>query len=333
MSDFGAEVIKVEPRSAIPIAISLPFRRCPSRLNYLWLLDGRNKKSVSLDLTTDEGRDILLKLVATADVFITNYQPSILRKLRLNYEDIAAVNPRVIYASATGYGERGAETESPGFDMTAYWARSGLMDAVHNEDAEPAPSTCGMGDHPSAMSLLSAILLALYNRLSTGKGTKVSTSLAANGAWSNACLIQSVLCGAEPYAKPSRAEAINPMVNHYRTRDGKRFIFCQIQPEKDWGNLCRALDRPELISDPELCQPGGPQRAPRRAGGHHRRGHRQPRPGRVESDLRRTRDRLGARANHRRSGPRPAVGRHRRAGRSRSSPVRQAQNRQQPAGC
>jgi formyl-CoA transferase len=106
-----------------------------------------------------------------------------------------------------------------------------------------------MGDHPSSLALFGAIMLALYERQRTGKGTKVSTSLAANGAWANACLIQSVFCGAERYPRPNRATAVNPMVNHYLTRDGKRFVFCLIQPERDWPNLCRAIARSELIAD------------------------------------------------------------------------------------
>ncbi len=175
------------------------------------------------------------------------------RKLRLTYEDLAPLNDRLIYASATGYGEQGDDVEEPSFDMTAYWARSGLMDAVHNADAEPTLSVAGMGDHPSSMALFCGIMLALYQRERTGRGTKVSTSLMANGVWANGCLIQAALCNAMPYDQSTRVAPINPLVNHYVTRDGKRFIFCLIQVDQDWPNLCRAIGHPELIADPRFA--------------------------------------------------------------------------------
>ncbi|MEW6209646.1 MAG: CoA transferase, partial [Acidobacteriota bacterium] len=220
-----------------------------SEVNYCWLLDGRNKKSIALNLASESGREVLLKLIGTADVFITNYQPSVLDKLRLNYEDVKPLNERLIYAHATGYGEAGEEIEKPGFDMTALWARSGLMDAVYDAEGQPALSVAGMGDHPSAMTLFSGIMLALYQRERTGRGAKVSNSLMANGAWANSCLIQAALCQATPYERGTRSRAFNPMVNHYTSRDGKRFICCMIQPEKDWPALCRATGLSELIAD------------------------------------------------------------------------------------
>ncbi len=257
MSDFGAEVIKVErPKVGDPYRYLSFIPPMPkSELNYCWLLDGRNKKSIALDLASEAGREILLQLIASADVFLTNYQPSILRKLRLTYAEIAPLNERLIYAAATGYGEQGDEAEAPGFDQTAYWARSGLMDAMHNGDAEPTLSVCAMGDHPSSMTLFGGIMLALYGRERTGKGTKVMTSLMANGAWANSCLIQAALCGAMFYDRPVRTAAFNPMVNHYVTRDGKRFMFCLIQPDKDWPNLCRAIGHPALGADPRFATP------------------------------------------------------------------------------
>lgn len=254
MSDFGAEIIKVErPKVGDPYRYLSYVPPMPkSEMNYCWLLDGRNKLSIALDVTNEEGRGILLELIASSDVLVTNYQPSILRKLRLTYEDLQPVNERLIYASATGYGEAGEEVEAPGFDMTAYWARSGLMDSVHNADAEPTLSVCAMGDHPSAMTLFGGVMLALYQRERTGKGAKVSTSLAANGAWANSCMIQAAICDAVPYERPTRASAFNPLVNHYVTRDGRRFIFCLIQADKDWPNLCRAIGQPALIDDPRF---------------------------------------------------------------------------------
>src|SRR5712691_11646255 len=139
MADFGAEVIKIErppygdPYRYLSLLPGMP----ASEHLFCWILDGRNKKSVALNLEEDSARDALLKLVATADVFITNYQPALVRKFRLAYEELRRVNARLIYAQVTGFGERGDEAEKPAYDQTAYWAHSGLMFTMHNADAEP----------------------------------------------------------------------------------------------------------------------------------------------------------------------------------------------------
>ncbi len=257
MSDFGAEVIKVEPPG-----VGDPYRylhRIPpmpaSPIDYCWLLDGRNKRSVVLNLKHEAGREALLRLAETADVLVTNYHPSVLSNLRLTYDDLRARCPRLIFAHATGYGERGEEVEKPGYDMTAWWARSGMMDSVRPGDNDPALSLAGMGDHPSSLALFAGIMLGLYRRQTTGLGTKVSTSLIANGAWSNSCLIQAELCGAERYERRQRTDAHNPLVNYYATADGRRFILCCIQAEKDWPALCRAVEKPEWTADPAFGTP------------------------------------------------------------------------------
>jgi len=257
MSDFGAEVIKIErpphgdPYRYLSLVPGLPL----SPLPYCWILDGRNKKSVALDLNDHAARQALLAIVSISDVFITNYQPPLVRKFRVSYEDLAVHNPRLIYAHLTGYGETGADANQPGYDMTAYWARSGLMNTMHNADAEPALSPAGFGDHPTAMALFSGILLGLYRRAMTGQGMNVTTSLAANGAWANACSIQAALVDAEFVPKSTRATTVNPIVNHYVTRDRQRFITCCLDPKKDWPNLCRALGHQELIDDPRFRTP------------------------------------------------------------------------------
>lgn len=250
MSDFGAEIIKVEPPGGDPyrnLYLLPPLPACER--NYCFMLDGRNKKSIVIDLRQEAGREILIRLVRTADVFLTNYHASVLNKLRISYEDLAPENPRLIYAHATGYGEVGDEIEKPGFDMTAYWARSGLMDTVRDGDDEPSLAPAGMGDHPASIALFSAILLGLYDRMRTGRGTKVSTSLMANGAWANSVNIQAVLCGGDSYRPRPRAEACSALVNHYKTRDGKRFILCCINTARDWPALCRAVGRTDLLTD------------------------------------------------------------------------------------
>ena len=129
---------------------------------------------------------MLHRLAAEADVFITNFPPAVRARLGLTYATLAPLNERLIYASFTGYGEKGEEANKPGFDSNAYWARSGLMDLVRADtNIAPARSVAGMGDHPCAMALYGAIVTALYKRERTGKGSHVSSNLMANGIWAN----------------------------------------------------------------------------------------------------------------------------------------------------
>jgi crotonobetainyl-CoA:carnitine CoA-transferase CaiB-like acyl-CoA transferase len=183
MSDFGADVIKIERPPdgdlwrTFPSIAGYP----KSELSYSWILTSRNKRSIALDLSRDAGRAALLRLVAGADVFVTNYQPSLLQKVRIAWEDLRAVNSRLIYASITGYGERGEDADAPAYDGLAYWARSGLMRSVTGADGTPAGARPAMGDHPTAITLFAAIMVGLYRRERTGLGSKVSTSLMAAG--------------------------------------------------------------------------------------------------------------------------------------------------------
>jgi crotonobetainyl-CoA:carnitine CoA-transferase CaiB-like acyl-CoA transferase len=255
LSDFGAEVIKIErPPYGDPYRYLGQVPGMPvSDQNYCWILDARNKKSIALNLSDEEARQVLLKLVATADIFITNYQPQSLRKFKLTYEDLSPLNDRLIHASITGYGEHGDDAEKPGYDATAYWARSGLMHQMHNGDADPVQSPAGFGDHPTSVTLFASIMMALYQRQITGRGSKVFTSLMANGIWSYGCSVQAALCGAHFVPKWTRKDAICPLVNHYVARDGRRMFFCLLDPVRDWRHLCQALEFEELHDDPRFA--------------------------------------------------------------------------------
>jgi formyl-CoA transferase len=257
LADFGAEVIKIErpphgdPYRYLSLVPGMPL----SEHLFCWMLDGRSRKSVALNLEDQAARAVLLKMVERADVFITNYQPALVEKFRVGYDDLRTLNPRLIYAYVTGYGETGDDMHEPGYDQTAYWARSGLMWTMHNADAEPCRAPTGFGDHPTAMTLFAAIMLGLYRRTVSGEGSKVSTSLMANGAWSNANMIQAALLGAKFLPRTKRTTGANPLVSHYVTRDQKRFLTCCLAPQKDWPNLCRALGREELIEDERFRTP------------------------------------------------------------------------------
>jgi crotonobetainyl-CoA:carnitine CoA-transferase CaiB-like acyl-CoA transferase len=255
MSDFGAEVIKIEPPGA-----GDPYRRraTPSigpRLtsNPGFELDGRNKKSLALDLRRPAGQAVLRRLVAQADVFITNYPPPVRRRLAIAYDDLAPLNERLIYASFSGYGETGPEADKPGFDATAWWARTGLMHLVRaGEETPPARSLPGMGDHPSAMATYGAIVTALYQRERTGKGAYVASSLLANGLWANGCSVQAALCGEKVVPQPPREHGVNALRVHYRCRDGRWILLSIAADEWRWEKFkaCLAVS---ALDDPRFA--------------------------------------------------------------------------------
>jgi crotonobetainyl-CoA:carnitine CoA-transferase CaiB-like acyl-CoA transferase len=256
LSDFGARVIKIEPPGHGDAYRNLfRLRGTPEDVDYFWALDSRNKESLALDLRRPEARAVLETLVKKADVFITNLPFPSRERMGLRAQDLMPLNNRLIYASLSPYGERGPERNRTGFDSTAWWARSGLMDMVRpSAGAEPALSMPGMGDHPTAMAVYGAIVTALYKRQLTGQGSEVTTSLLANGLWSNSCQVQAVLCGYELMGRPERGGrgALNEM---YRTADDRHFIISSTNPARDWPLLATAMGRADLLEDPRFATP------------------------------------------------------------------------------
>ena len=255
MADFGAEVIKVEPPGGGDIhRLGHQVPGMPaSEIPYAFQVENRNKKSMVLDLKEKEGLQILRELVRGADVFLTNYRATALKKLCITYEDLRDLNPRLIYAYASGYGEEGPEAGNPGYDAVSYWARSGIEPHIFPLDGWPGPFPYGSGDRPTGMNLLTAILMALISRSRTGKGTKVSTSLLASGAWANGTMIQARLCGAAFNEKVPRSKAFNFTYLHYLTKDGRPFKLNIHDYQKGWEPFCRAMGRPDLIDDPRFA--------------------------------------------------------------------------------
>ena len=253
LADFGAEVIKIEPPEAgdgyrnFALMESTP----TSDVNYTWQMDNRNKRSLALNLKTEEGRKLLRQLVAESDVYVTNTPHPMRRAWGLTYEDLAALNPKLIYASLTAYGELGPERDREGFDLVAYWARSGLMDLVRAPGADPAPALPGMGDHPTAVSLYAAILTALFKRQQTGEGSHVHTSLLANGMWSASCIAQGVFAKAD-------FTLYHHLSSHLFTRllyeaaDGRWLQFSMVRTDEEVDMLFTAIERPDLLLDPRF---------------------------------------------------------------------------------
>ncbi|MGD0191312.1 MAG: CoA transferase [Rhizomicrobium sp.] len=257
LSDFGARVIKIEPPGAgdsYRQMMNLPGIP-PADRDYFWLLDNRNKESLALDLKHGSARAVLETLCRKADVFITNFPGPIRERLKLRYDDLAALNERLIYASLTPYGEEGDEKDRTGYDATAWWARSGLMDSVRaTPDTEPGLSVPGMGDHPTAVALYAGIVSALYRREKTGRGGAVSTSLLANGLWSNGCWMQAVMCDADFTVRLRRGQR-SPLTELYRCKDGRWFMLAMVNSAREWPLLCKALGREDWLADPSLATP------------------------------------------------------------------------------
>ena len=255
MADLGADVIKLEPPAGDP------FRHLrnapgnpPCEVDYGWLVDNRNKRGLVLDLKNESGREVLYRLIRDTDVFVTNLPLAARERLGIEYETLAQHNERLIYASLTAYGEQGPERLNTGFDSTALWARSGLMDMVRpTPDSPPVKSLPGMGDHPTAITLYAAIATALFRRERTGKGGYVTTNLMANGLWWNALHVQAMLCGAEFPRRPGREDAPSALHNFYRTADGRWLQLVVIPEDKRWPRLARAVGREDLIEDPRFA--------------------------------------------------------------------------------
>jgi formyl-CoA transferase len=255
LADFGADVIKVELPGVgdmYRILSGLPLYP-DAEANYMWEADARNKRSLALNLKTPEGIAILHKLVAECDVYITN-QPFPMRDaLNLHYEDLKPLNPGMIYASLSAYGEKGPDKDLEGFDLVAYWARTGLSDLVRETDALPSPAIPGMGDHPSAVTLYAAIVTALLKKERTGEGSMVHTSLLANGLWSATCVAQAGFSGGDyTNYRGYRSQHRYPDTI-YRTSDDRFFKFTMIREKFDAFIRCLELD--EVLDDERFVTP------------------------------------------------------------------------------
>ena len=253
LSDFGADVIKVEPPGS-----GDPYRNFYAtppnpvcEYNYAWQLTNRNKRGLALDLKNAAAKEVLRRLVRWADVLVTNYPPKVRKGLGLTYEEVGPDNPRLIYADITGYGASGPEADKPGFDVTAYWARTGLMQVTHDEGSPPTLPIPGIGDHATASTLYSAIVTGLYHREKTGKGSHVTTSLIAEGAWAAAAWIEGGLHGAKFFSQHNRKTPPNALLNPYRTADNRWLLLVAAQ-QKDWPGFVKAINLPKLIEDPRF---------------------------------------------------------------------------------
>jgi crotonobetainyl-CoA:carnitine CoA-transferase CaiB-like acyl-CoA transferase len=254
LSDFGADVIKVEPPSGDMWRIGHKIPPQPQAEEaYPWHLANRNKRGITLDLKSPSAQQVLEKLVTWADVLIVNTPHPARKRLKLEYDDVARWNPRLIYADVTGFGEKGPDAGLPGFDITSYWARSGLLSMTRDAGAPPTWPVAGSGDNATAVGLYSAIVTALYRRERTGKGSYVTTSLLAEGVWSASVSIQGALAGAKFYGLHDRKNPANAALNVYRAADDTWFVLI-VTPDR-LAALAKAIGRPDLLTDARFSDP------------------------------------------------------------------------------
>jgi formyl-CoA transferase len=257
LADYGADVIKIEaPGEGDPHRHN--YRRAAtyprSDRNFPLQLDGRLKRSLALDLKNEQARPVLEQLVGRADVMIVNFPPPARERLRLRWEDMQPLNRRLVYCSLTGYGESGPDRDRPGFDVTAYFGRSGILDAARYEGGPPGLSLPAQGDRATAMTLVAAILLGLRQRDRTGEGCWVGTSLYANGAWANGTTLAGAAIGGTLVTREPPHKPKNALTNLYRTKDDRWLQLLMVRDDRLWPAFCTVIDRPELVGDPRFAE-------------------------------------------------------------------------------
>jgi crotonobetainyl-CoA:carnitine CoA-transferase CaiB-like acyl-CoA transferase len=257
LADLGADVIKVEvpPRGEI-------YRR--GRLRYVgytdcdfsehppFQMDNRGKRSVVLDLTRSEAREALLLMVDRAEILITNLLPARRKKYGLDHASLHARHPRLVVGAISGYGHGGEEADRPAFDYTAYWARTGLMDAMRDEGLPPSLQRPGVGDHAAAMNLVCGILSALRLRDADGQGRYVDVSLLQTGLHIAGNDVSNALVTRQPIRRHDRSCPLNPLWNSYPVAGDRWILLMMIEADRYWPRLCEAIGRRELETDPRF---------------------------------------------------------------------------------
>jgi len=262
LAEWGADVIKIEhPESGDPqrglVNMGL-VPTGPGGINHMIELPNRGKRSVGLDLKTDEGHEMLLKIAETSDVFLTNFLPHVRTSLRIDIDDIRAANPNIIYVRGSGNGPKGPEAGKGGYDGCTFWHRT-VADIVTKEGDYPAsPPGPAFGDLLGGMTIAGGISAALYHREHTGEALVVDQSLLSLGMWATgASILAAGLFGAYKLPMGDRTQMFNPLVNTYRTKDGRHVSLMMLQGQRFWPELVTAVGHPELADDPRFQPPAG----------------------------------------------------------------------------
>ena len=253
LSDWGADVIKIEDPAGGDALRGYAETRADypkMEINAPFELDNRNKKSVAVDLRHKLGQEIAYRLVKDADIFLTNFMSKALKKLNMDYERLSQVNPALIYAELTGYGDTGPDKDQPGFDRSAYFARSGMQDILREPEAPPPCMRPAFGDRVVAGFMVATILAALWYRERTGIAQKVSLSLLHCGIWQLGTDVQVSLVSGKDIPKATRRAPGNVLTNHYRTKDGRWIVLAMPPSDRYWPGFCKAISREDLEQAP-----------------------------------------------------------------------------------
>jgi crotonobetainyl-CoA:carnitine CoA-transferase CaiB-like acyl-CoA transferase len=269
LAEWGADVIKVEHAvtgdAQRGLVTLLGLDLASDSKSFFPIMEGpnRGKRSIGLALEVPEARAVLDDLIRTADVFVTNFMPSARSKLRLDIDDIRAVNPQIIYVRGTGFGAQGRDADKGGYDATAYWARGGSADSVTppNADQLIGMPTGAYGDSIGGMTIAGGIAAALYARNATGEPSVVDVSLLSVGAWATQFSVNLALMGDGPLPRPQPARDAppvhgapgNPLTGTYKTADDRWIVMSMLQPTKYWPEFCARMGRPDLASDPRFA--------------------------------------------------------------------------------
>ena len=257
LSDLGAEVVKLETPAGDPIRGLTTGGIAPGAkgFSYMWDIFNRGKRSITIDLNVEGATDLLHKLLEDADVFLTSLLPAARRKLKIDVADITSRHPKIIYAVGSGMGPAGPDGEKGGYDALAFWGRSGVASAV-TPDGQPYPLSMpggAFGDGLSGAIFAGGICAALLQRERTGKVSVVDSSLLGSGMWAmQPGIVGTSLSGAEEMPRAKRTVMPNPLVNNYRTSDGRFLALCMLQGQRYWPGFCHAAGRPDLVEDPRF---------------------------------------------------------------------------------
>jgi crotonobetainyl-CoA:carnitine CoA-transferase CaiB-like acyl-CoA transferase len=257
LADWGADVVKIEPPAGDPARSFQRMLGGDLDVNPVFELDNRGKRAVALDLSTERGIEIADRLLAEADVFVTNVRPAALDRLGLGPDDAVARHPHLVYALITGYGLDGPDAGRAAYDIAAFWARAGIAESLRVPGGPLPMQRGGMGDHAAAMTGAAMVSAALVGRARTGRGQVVSTSLLRQGAYTVGFDVNVALMWGRTLTTAVRETMPNPTVNNYTAGDGRPFWIVGLEGARHWPALARAVGRPEWLEDDRFADPVG----------------------------------------------------------------------------